>query len=155
MKGSYVLIIKNKEDQNIKIGSLGNIFFKEGFYAYIGSALSSLEARIKRHLRDDKNLHWHIDYLLKKTEIIEVFCKKSTTKEECDIANFFNQKLELIPGFGCSDCKCKSHLFYGECETLLEYSKSSNLVPCIHMVPTGKKYKIFCMIMFLWLKKEI
>jgi len=131
MKGSYVLIIENKKDQSIKIGSLRNIFFKKGFYAYIGSALNNLEARIKRHLKDDKKLHWHIDYLLKKTEIKDVFCKESTAREECDIANFFNQKLEAIPGFGCSDCKCKSHLFYGEYETLLDCSRSSNLVPCI------------------------
>lgn len=111
MKGSYVLVIKNSKDQTIQIGKLGKIFFKKGCYAYVGSALNSLEGRINRHMRKDKKFHWHIDYLLDKTKIVDVFCKKSKRKEECEIANNFLD-LEFIKGFGCSDCKCKSHLFY-------------------------------------------
>jgi len=30
----------------------------------------------------------------------------------------FNEKLENIPGFGCSDCKCDSHLFYGSSDEI-------------------------------------
>ena len=111
MKGSYVLVIKNSKDQTIQIGKLGKIFFKKGCYAYVGSALNSLEGRINRHMRKDKKFHWHIDYLLDKTKIVDVFCKKSKRKEECETANIFSN-FESIKGFGCSDCKCKSHLFY-------------------------------------------
>ncbi len=113
MKGSYVLIIKNKNNQKIQIGKLGKIFFKKGYYAYIGSGLNSLEGRINRHTRKNKKFHWHIDYLLEKTEIENVFYKESIEKEECKIANNFSV-MESILGFGCSDCNCKSHLFYVE-----------------------------------------
>ena len=129
MKGSYVLIIENKKDQNIYVGKLGNIFFKKGFYAYIGSALNSLEGRINRHKRKDKKFHWHIDYLLAKTEIVDVYYKQSSKKEECKIAGSFS-KLDFINGFGCSDCKCESHLFYGSYDDIKFCSKSSNLIPC-------------------------
>ncbi len=112
MNGSYILLIKLKENKTIKIGKLGTLFFKKGFYVYIGSSMNNLEKRIRRHLSKDKKFHWHIDYLLEKAEILEVYLKENTIKEECKIANMFNEKLENIPGFGCSDCKCDSHLFY-------------------------------------------
>ncbi len=127
MKGVYILLIKNREDRYIQIGKLRNIFFKRGFYVYVGSALNGLEQRINRHLRIDKKLHWHIDYLLRKSEIISVFYKETKSQEECKIANIFQEKLELIPGFGCSDCKCKSHLFYGEHIDITKITKKLGL----------------------------
>lgn len=113
MKGSYLLVIKNENDEIIQIGKLGEIEFKKGYYIYVGSALNGLEQRIKRHLRLNKKIHWHIDYLLKKSKIIDVFYKENDTREECLIAKKLDEKLYSITGFGCSDCKCKSHLFYG------------------------------------------
>lgn len=66
MKGCYCLIISLSKSQKLNIGSLyQNHKFKKGWYVYIGSAMNSLVPRIKRHLSDDKKMHWHIDYLLK------------------------------------------------------------------------------------------
>lgn len=113
MKGSYIIIIELKENKKIQIGKLGNIFFKKSFYFYVGSALNGLEQRIQRHLKKDKKTHWHIDYLLQNAKIINVFYKQNNKKEECDIAKKLDKKLSSIPSFGCSDCKCDSHLFYG------------------------------------------
>jgi len=121
MKGSYILLIKLKNGEEIKIGKLGNISFKKGFYLYIGSALNGLENRLNRHFKVDKKTHWHIDYLLKYGKIIDAFYKESSSKEECDIAKNFENKLFLIPGFGCSDCKCKSHLFYVDKTNIFDY----------------------------------
>ena len=59
MKGSYILLIKQDENSNICIGSLGNIEFTSGYYAYIGSALNGISQRVNRHLRSNKKLHWH------------------------------------------------------------------------------------------------
>lgn len=112
MIGCYVLIIDLKTSQKIQIGRLGELFFKKGFYVYVGSAMNNLDKRINRHLSKDKKLHWHIDYLLEKAQILEVYIKENTVKEECKTAHIFAGKLERIPGFGCSDCKCDSHLFY-------------------------------------------
>ena len=112
MKGSYVIILYLDKNKKIKIGKIGEINFKKGYYAYIGSAMNSLEARIKRHLRHDKKIRWHIDYLLKYAIIKKIFYKESIKKEECQIAKKFD--LRYIPKFGSSDCKCKSHLFYSK-----------------------------------------
>ena len=112
MIGCYLLIIKLNSSQKIQIGKLGKLFFKKGFYIYVGSAMNNLEKRINRHLRKDKKFYWHIDYLLKKAEILDVYVKENTIKEECKIVKIFEEKLENIAGFGCSDCRCISHLFY-------------------------------------------
>jgi Uri superfamily endonuclease len=112
MKGCYILIIGLKTSQKIQIGKIGKLFFKKGFYVYVGSSMNNLEKRINRHLSKEKKFHWHIDYLLEKAEILEVYLKENTIKEECRIAQILNEKLENIAGFGCSDCRCSSHLFY-------------------------------------------
>jgi Uri superfamily endonuclease len=112
MKGSYILVIELKRDKTIQVGKLGKIFFKKGFYVYVGSALNGLEQRIRRHLRSNKKRYWHIDYLLQYATITNVFYKESKDKEECKIAGILAKKLKSIQSFGSSDCKCKSHLFY-------------------------------------------
>lgn len=55
MKGCYCLIIKLEKNEKIKIGKLGSINFKKGHYVYVGSAMNSLESRLKRHLSDEKS----------------------------------------------------------------------------------------------------
>ena len=127
MKGSYVLLIELKEDTTIKVGKLGKIFFKKGFYAYIGSALNGIEQRIQRHIRTDKKTHWHIDYLLKHAIVRDVFYKESNNREECNIAHKLNEKLESVPSFGCSDCSCKSHLFCGSKRDILQIVRDINM----------------------------
>ena len=97
----------------IEIGKLGIIEFKRGYYAYVGSAMNSLEGRIKRHLKKEKKMKWHIDFLLQHAIIKKIFYKESMEKEECSIAKKFNG-FDFIPKFGSSDCKCKSHLFYSK-----------------------------------------
>ena len=112
MNGSYILLFELKENKTIQIGKLGNINFEKGFYTYIGSALNGLEQRINRHLRNNKKNHWHIDYLLKHGKIIGIFYNESNIKEECNFVKKFEENWFPIPDFGCSDCNCKSHLFY-------------------------------------------
>ena len=113
MKGVYVLLMELKTDKQIQIGKLGKLFFKKGFYAYVGSALNNLEKRIQRHLSLEKKMHWHVDYLLKYANITDVFYKETNEKIECNVARKLAESLKGINGFGCSDCNCKSHLFYG------------------------------------------
>ncbi len=126
--GSYVLLIKLKYDTKINIGKLGKFDFKKGHYIYVGSALNGLGSRIQRHLRKEKKLHWHIDYFLTKADAIEIFYKEGKDKEECKIAGFFEENFLKIPGFGCSDCLCKSHLFYGEYEEIIKSISSLNMI---------------------------
>ena len=127
MKGCYILIIELKENKSIQVGKIGNIGFKKGFYVYIGSALNGLEQRINRHLRNEKKIRWHIDYLLQNGEITDIFYKENDIKEECSVAKKFDGKLKSIPNFGCSDCRCKSHLFYGSLKVLKNIIKNANM----------------------------
>jgi len=113
MKGSYVLVVELTEDKINQVGKLGRIHFKKGFYVYVGSALNGLEHRINRHLRKTKKKHWHIDYFLDFAEVVDVFYKENETREECKIAKLLDEQLVSIHGFGCSDCRCRSHLFFG------------------------------------------
>jgi Uri superfamily endonuclease len=116
MKGCYILIIGLKKDSITSIGKIGDINFNKGYYIYVGSALNGLTMRIKRHMKKQKKIHWHIDYLLKNAKILDIYYKESKIREECDIAKKLNKYLKNIPGFGCSDCRCESHLFYSSKE---------------------------------------
>ena len=78
LKGIYVLIIQVNKDINIKVGALGETAFPKGLYAYVGSAQTNLEQRVKRHLKTEKRKFWHIDYLLDNptAKITKVFYKQ-------------------------------------------------------------------------------
>lgn len=114
MKGCYCLIINLDKTCNIEIGKLGEVNFNKGCYAYVGSAMNSLQARIERHINDEKKLHWHIDYFLKNknSKITDVIYNVSDEKIECNLSGELSTKSKGITGFGCSDCKCESHLYY-------------------------------------------
>ena len=111
-RGCYMVVLRVEEDQYINIGSMGEIFFREGFYIYVGSARKNLRARIERHKRKRKRLHWHIDYLLHSAQVVTTIPVRTAEDLECELAK---KILALsnwsVPGFGCSDCNCPSHLF--------------------------------------------
>lgn len=114
MKGTYSLIINKRNSSKVKIGALGEINFKKGYYVYIGSAMNSLKPRIKRHLSNNKKVHWHIDYLLKNENVAieDIIFNIDEKKIECEIAKIISYNGEEILNFGCSDCNCSSHLIY-------------------------------------------
>ena len=114
MKGIYILTILIDKGIAVKVGALGKIFFKKGFYAYVGSAQNSLEKRLNRHFKKAaKRKFWHIDYLLAENHvnIVKVFLKEAEKLEECLTAQRLGEFGVPVEGFGCSDCNCKSHLF--------------------------------------------
>ena len=112
--GIYLLEICLLESKEIKIGAKGINNFSAGFYYYIGSAQRNLKSRIDRHLKEDKNYHWHIDYFLAESKIKNCFTWPLSGKAECKLATYIKNKLMgevIMPGFGSSDCKCETHLF--------------------------------------------
>ncbi len=112
MVGSYILIIKLPETEQINIGSLKSVRFHRGYYAYVGSAMGGLEVRLSHHLKKNKKLHWHIDYLLQKALITSIVLCETERRVECTIAQALKCQLDYVPRFGSSDCRCGSHLFF-------------------------------------------
>jgi len=114
--GSYLLCLKVTSPFSISVGSLGIVDFRKGGYLYCGSACKNLGARLARHLKKDKKMHWHIDYMTSreqvKVSVIRIF--PVGKKSECGL----NLQVQQLPGaktvskFGCSDCSCSSHLTF-------------------------------------------
>ena len=120
MKGSYILLLKVNKSVNVKVGSLGVIKFKRGIYAYVGSAMNGIEARVRRHIKLNREksgrLKWHIDYLLVNdhVRIVKVFFIPTRKRSECIVSKLLERKaIETVRKFGSTDCKtCKGHLHY-------------------------------------------
>lgn len=122
-KGTYTLIVFLSKEARLKVGKLGIQRFPAGYYAYTGSALgtgvSSLKQRVKRHLQKRKQKFWHIDFLLahENATITAVIAAQTGRKAECNVNLFVKKELGAeipVMGFGASDCKqnCESHLLY-------------------------------------------
>ena len=110
--GCYFIILKLSKPKIINVGSLGKIKFEKGYYIYTGSAKKNLVKRIKRHRSTGKKTFWHIDYLREKAEFITDLPIRTSDDIECSLArDMKNISVEEVSGFGCSDCKCSSHLF--------------------------------------------
>jgi Uri superfamily endonuclease len=114
-EATYQLIILVPRALRRTIGRLGTFEFAAGRYAYTGSAKRGFEARIARHLRKEKTLRWHIDYLLAApgVHVVEVIRSR---RGECALNRATRGEVP-IEGFGASDCRagCGAHLkFLGE-----------------------------------------
>lgn len=113
MRGVYVLIIEVGRLMEIEIGQLRGVKFEPGTYAYVGSALGGIEARLRRHLRRKKRAHWHIDHLLghQDVRVKGAYVLETTEAMECRVAQALAREFPVVSGFGSSDCRCKGHLF--------------------------------------------
>ncbi len=110
--GSYIFIMQLKRDRRLLIGGLGEVRFRKGYYLYVGSAKANLSKRIERHRRISKKRHWHVDYLREEAEYHAALPVRASEDLECGIASALGKVTEWsVPGFGSSDCGCRSHLF--------------------------------------------
>ena len=116
MKGSYILLIKMPEPEELAIGSLGLVNLPGRYYAYVGSAMAGFKPRLNRHLRQEKDPKWHIDYLVQVAPVSGIILCESAERTECSIAQALAPRFEVVDGFGSSDCDCSGHLFYDDME---------------------------------------
>jgi Uri superfamily endonuclease len=109
---SYQLVIKVPAKLCLRVGRLGMFDFPAGTYVYTGSARRNFEARLARHLRTEKRLRWHIDYLLAAPGVRIARILRSR-RDECRL-NQATAGRVLVRGFGASDCRsgCGGHLKY-------------------------------------------
>jgi Uri superfamily endonuclease len=117
--GVYLLLIRLGSPRWIQIGGLGYRSFRPGSYGYVGSGITGMKPRLDRHLKDVKKLHWHIDYLLRHAEIEGILYGQCRSDKECALADQLSQAFHSIPGFGSTDCRCTSHLFFSLDRSLL------------------------------------
>lgn len=113
--GAYTLVIALGAKLKLRVGGLGVHSFPPGYYIYVGSALSGVSARLRHHLRLEKRLHWHIDYLLAEAEVAQTWYAFGQDRLECtwnEIIKNLPGAAPSIPGFGTSDCRCHTHLTY-------------------------------------------
>jgi len=110
--GSYLLVLRLMAWRGVTVGALGRLSIRPGYYVYVGSAMNGLAARIARHRRVRKPSHWHIDYLRRHARFHGSVAIPSRARLECLLAARVRQVAAwAVPGFGCSDCSCSSHLF--------------------------------------------
>ena len=112
--GVYVAVFYLPTNKLIQIGQLGRIHLHKGFYFYAGSAQKHLQQRLARHSRRDKRLHWHIDYLSTVAIMLGALVYHGSKSLECRLAGILASHYDCpVEGFGCSDCRYRSHLFTG------------------------------------------
>ena len=119
--GIYTLILCLPRAEQIAVGSLGGIHFPEGFYSYTGSArgpggLKRLDRHAAVMAGTSRTRRWHIDYLLPRCQWLLEVITRTDLDLECPIARSIGERLVSVPRFGCSDCRCASHLHYSEKE---------------------------------------
>jgi len=112
-RGAYLVIFRLPKKKIIRVGSLGDLSLAGGYYTYVGSARRGLSARIERHRRLRKKTFWHIDDLRAQADFHAALPVRSADDLECKMASAMSSLSEgSVPGFGCSDCGCPSHLFW-------------------------------------------
>jgi Uri superfamily endonuclease len=117
--GTYALFLECKKSGPLRIGRLGVLELRRGFYVYLGSAFGTggLASRIQHHRRMAISPHWHIDYLRAACDLVEVWFTTDAAPREHVWAKTVVRlpgACVPLPGFGSSDCRCETHLFFFE-----------------------------------------
>ncbi len=112
-RGSYILVFRINAPLRVKT-KYGFTILERGIYAYVGSAFGpgGLRARISRHWRREKRVHWHIDWVTVSSSCkhLGVFVFPGE-RLESHLAAVLGERFEPVPGFGASDSPEDSHLF--------------------------------------------
>jgi Uri superfamily endonuclease len=148
MNGLYTLVLRVQGPLSLRVGKLRRALFKRGRYLYSGSGSgkgsTSLEARVRGHLRRGKKLFWHIDYLTSSSSVkVELVAfAKSARDLECQLNSSIQANCNgefILKGFGASDCKCISHLIRLRKDSSMQ--EVGNLLRCAY-ASVGLKVKI-------------
>lgn len=112
--GAYLLAIRLVQPLPIELRRLKAATLSPGLYLYAGSAYGpgGMAARLARHFRKDKPVHWHVDRLTVAADGLAALAIEGG--DECRLVA---QLLETgwcgtaLDGFGSTDCRtCPSHL---------------------------------------------
>ena len=117
LPGTYALVFRAKRKKRLIIGKLGILKLQPGYYVYVGSAFGpgGLKARIGHHRNSSSRRHWHIDYLSEHLTPDEVWYTQDPIHREhhwSEVLSHAGGASIPLPGFGSSDCRCISHLYF-------------------------------------------
>ncbi|HPE48680.1 MAG TPA: GIY-YIG nuclease family protein [Hyphomonas sp.] len=113
-RGAYIALIRLDQAIEVDAAPLGGNTLPAGTYLYAGSAWGpgGIAARIKRHFRPDKKLHWHVDRLTVQASALAAIAVPDGN--ECDLVRRLLAMEGIrtaLDGFGSTDCRtCRSHL---------------------------------------------
>lgn len=114
--GTYLLRFDLERSLEIEAGRLGTLSLPAGALYYVGSAFGpgGIAARVGRHLRGDGRPHWHVDRLRARVAVSDAWYAFAERAEEHRWAACLAALpgATVVPGFGASDCRCRSHLFH-------------------------------------------
>jgi Uri superfamily endonuclease len=99
----------------VAIGRLGPMQLCPDWYIYVGSAFGpcGLRARIGHHQRTAERPRWHLDYLRARLSISGVwYCGFRCEHEWAARIAAMRGATVVLPGFGSSDCRCETHLYW-------------------------------------------
>jgi Uri superfamily endonuclease len=129
--GTYVLVLQSGKRQAAQVGKWGRLEIARGYYLYVGSAFGpgGVLSRVSRHCRAEKAKRWHVDYLREQTHLEAIWYVHSDERFEHRWARKLEtlEETTAIKGFGCSDCRCLSHLFF--------VASPAGLTACRHALP--------------------
>lgn len=140
-KGTYILEITLGSDLVTEVGALGTLTFLSGTYCYVGSAMGGLDQRVSRHMSKDKRVRWHIDRLTIAADSVRAYESYPDPVPECTLASMaMSCGMEpAADGFGCSDCRCRTHLFRTTPEGIARLVAEAGLVSfSLIPFPSGK-----------------
>ena len=111
-RGSYLVILRVRNDCRLSINGLGEVRFRKGYYVYVDSAKKDLSKQIEHQRRRCKICRHAIDQLRTAAEFHTAIAVRSSEHLACDIADVLSVVTDWqISGFGSADCNCQGHLF--------------------------------------------
>lgn len=112
--GAYLLALHLPRIVNLQAIDRSPQSIGPGRYVYAGSAYGpgGINARLRRHLKPAKAVHWHIDRLTTKADDMAALAVPDG--HECHLVEALLRSRRFgiaVPGFGSSDCRtCEGHL---------------------------------------------
>jgi Uri superfamily endonuclease len=115
--GTYALLLRASRRRRLRIGRLGDLEIRPGFYVYVGSAFGpgGVRARVRHHRARSRRPHWHVDHLRRVARPCAVWYSHDRVRREHGWAALLARSRGAsvpLAGFGASDCACGSHLIF-------------------------------------------